>query len=43
MIFVEKMLQESTNFIEPSTPVIIVKELTEKTVNEAVKPYVENK
>jgi hypothetical protein len=30
---VEEMLQEGTNFIKPSTPVLIVKELTKKTVN----------
>jgi hypothetical protein len=39
---VEEMLQESTNFIKPGTPVIVVKQLTKKTVNEAIKAYAED-
>lgn len=39
--FIEEMLQEGTNFIEPGTPAIIVKQLTKKTVNEAIKAYAE--
>ena len=31
--FVEEMLQEGTNFIEPGTPVIVVKQLTKKTMS----------
>ena len=40
--FIEEMLQEGTNFIQPSTPAIVVKELTEKIVNEAIKAYAED-
>ena len=36
------MLQEGTNFIKPSTPEIVVKELTKKTVNEAIEAYAED-
>ena len=36
------MLQEGTNFIKPSTPVIVVKELTKKTVTEAIEFYAED-
>lgn len=39
---VEEMLQEGTNFIKPGTPVIVVKQLTKKTVNEAIKAYAED-
>jgi len=39
---VEEMLQEGTNFIKPSTPEIVVKELTKKTVNEAIEAYAED-
>ena len=39
---VEEMLQEGRDFIEPGTPVIIVKQLTKKTVNEAIKAYAED-
>ena len=40
--FVEEMLEEGTNFIKPGTPVIVVKQLTKKTVNEAIKAYAED-
>ena len=39
---VEEMLQEGTNFIKPGTPVILVKQLTKETVNEAIKAYAED-
>ena len=39
---VEEMLQEGIDFIKPGTPVIIVKQLTKKTVNEAIKAYAED-
>jgi hypothetical protein len=39
---VEEMLQEGTNFIKPGTPVIVVKQLTKKTVNEAIEAYAED-
>ena len=39
---VEEMLQEDTTFIKPDTPVIVVKQLTKKTVNEAIKTYSED-
>lgn len=39
---VEEMLQEGTNFIKPGTPVIVVKELTKKIVNEAIEAYAED-
>lgn len=40
--FTEQMLQEKSNFIEPGTPMIVVKELTEEIVNEAIKAYAED-
>ena len=39
---VEEMLQEGTNFIKPGTPVIVVKQLTKKTVDEAIQAYAED-
>ena len=39
---VEEILQEGTNFIKPSTPVIVVKELTKKMVYEAIEAYAED-
>jgi hypothetical protein len=38
---IEEMLQEKTNFVEPGTPIIIVKKLTKEIVIEAIKAYVE--
>lgn len=40
--FVEEMLQEGTDFIKPGTPVIVVKQLTKKTVDEAIRAYAED-
>ena len=40
--FVEEMLQKNTNFIKPGTPVIVVKQLTKKIVNEAIEAYAED-
>lgn len=39
---IKEILQEGTNFINPSTPVIVVKELTKKMVNEAIEAYAED-
>ena len=39
---VKKMLQEGTNSSKPCTLVIVVKQLTKKTVNEAIKAYAED-
>lgn len=39
---VQEMLEEGTDFIEPGTPVIVVKQLTKKTVHEAIKAYAED-
>lgn len=38
---VEEMLQEKTNFIEPGTPMIVVRKLTKEIVTEAIKAYAE--
>jgi hypothetical protein len=35
------MLQEKANFIEPGTPMIVVRKLTKKIVTEAIKAYSE--
>ena len=34
-----EMLRENTNYVEPGTPMIIVKKLTEEIVNEAIQTY----
>lgn len=39
---IKEILQEGTNFIKPSTPLIVVKELTKKTINEAIESYAED-
>jgi len=39
---VEEMLQEGLNFIKPGTSVVVVKQLTKKTVNEAIQAYSED-
>ena len=33
------MLQEKANFIEPGTPMIVVKKLTKEIFTEAIKAY----
>ena len=38
---VEEMLQEKTNFLQPGTPMIVVKKLTKEIVTEAIKAYAE--
>ena len=38
---VEEMLQEKTNFIQPGTPTVVVKQLTKEIVTEAIKAYAE--
>ena len=37
----EEMLQEKTNFLQPSTPMVVVKKLTKDIVTEAIKTYAE--
>ena len=38
---VEEMLQEKTTFIQPGTPIIVVKKSTKEIVTEAIKAYAE--
>lgn len=38
---VQEMLQEKANFIEPGTPMIVVKKLTKEIFTEAIKAYQE--
>ena len=38
---IKEMQQEKTNFIEPSTPTIIVKKLTKEIITEAVEAYLD--
>ena len=40
--FVEKMKDEKTDYIEPGSPTIIVKKLTEEVVRDAIGAYAEN-
>jgi hypothetical protein len=35
------MIQEKTNFFIPGAPMIVVKQLTNKVVTEAIETYVE--
>ena len=37
----EEMLQEKTNFLQPGTPMVVVKKLTKDIVTEAIKTYAE--
>ena len=36
------MEEEKTNFVEPGTPTIIVKKLTDKIITEAVEAYLDD-
>lgn len=37
--FLQEMEEEKTNFVEPGVPVIVVKQLTEEIVTEAIQAY----
>ena len=37
----EEMVQEKTNFLQPGTPMIVVKKLTKDIVTEAIRAYSE--